>query len=170
MQDRDTTIVIGQITRPHSISGEVKVQLDEGFDGAFDEGLPRVYLNGSDKPLRVLAMRPHQGALLLRLEGVVTRNDAEALRGASVSIRTEDLPELDDDEYYAHDLVGLTVARESGDVLGELVEVLSTGSNDVYVVRRPDGGELLLPVIDSCVKAIDMDARVITVIVPDGLE
>ncbi len=145
------------------------MQMDAGFETVFDDALPRVYLNNSDKPLRVLSMRPHQGALLLRLEGVVTRNDSEAIRGAVLSIDTGDLPKLDGDEYYAHDLIGFSVVRENGDVLGELVEVLATGSNDVYVVAR-QSGELLLPVIDSCIKAIDRTARVISVVVPDGLE
>ena len=169
MPSRDKTIVIGRITRPHSISGEVKVQMEEGFETVFDDALPRVYLNNSDKPLRVLSMRPHQGALLLRLEGVVTRNDSEAIRGALLSIDPVDLPKLDGDEYYAHDLIGFNVTRENGEVLGELTEVLATGSNDVYVIAR-EKGELLLPVIDSCIKAIDRDARVIKVVVPEGLD
>lgn len=169
MPPRDKLIVIGRITRPHSISGEVKVQLEQGFETVFDDALPRVYLNNSDKPMRVLSMRPHQGALLLRLEGVVTRNDSEAIRGALLSIDPGDLPKLDGDDYYAHDLIGFSVVRENGDVLGELVEVLATGSNDVYVIAR-ESGELLLPVIDSCVKSIDRDARLIKVLVPEGLE
>ena len=169
MPSRDKTIVIGRITRPHSISGEVKVQMEEGFETVFDDALPRVYLNNSDKPLRVLSMRPHQGALLLRLEGVVTRNDSEAIRGALLSIDPVDLPKLDGDEYYAHDLIGFNVTRENGEVLGELTEVLATGSNDVYVIAR-EKGELLLPVIDSCIKAIDRDARVIKVVIPEGLD
>ncbi len=169
MTARDKTIVIGRITRPHSISGEVKVQMEEGFETVFDDALPRVYLNNGEKPLRVLSMRPHQGALLLRLEGVVTRNDSEAIRGALLSIDPADLPKLDGDDFYAHDLIGFSVARENGEVLGKLVEVLATGSNDVYVIAR-DSGELLLPVIDSCIKAIDRNTRVISVVVPEGLE
>lgn len=161
-------LVIGKITRAHGIAGEVKVQLAPGFAGALD-GVRRIYLNDEAQPRRVRGRRAHQDALLLRLDGVTTRNDAEALRGATVAIQLEDLPPLPEGEYYSHQLVGLRVQREGGEPIGTLTEVLATGSNDVYVVKTATG-ELLLPALESVVRAINLDEGVMVVVVPAGLE
>jgi 16S rRNA processing protein RimM len=163
-------LVVGRVTRPHGIVGEVKVELAPEYAGALD-GVRRVFIGdtGQPQPCRVLASRSHQGAVLLKLDCSVTRNDAEALRGSRVLIRLTDLPKLPAGAYYSHDLVGLSVVRETGEPLGALVEVLATGSNDVYVIKTASG-EVLLPALESVVRAIDLTARQMTVIVPEGLE
>ena len=167
-QSQPSFLEIGTISRPHGITGELKLQISPEYLGAL-EGVKRVYLNGSSQPTRLLSCRPHQNALLVTLEGVNTRNDAEALRGARVSIRMVELPRLPEGEYYSYQLVGLHVRDEAGQDLGELSEVLATGSNDVYVVKSETGKELLLPAIESVIRKIDLEAGVITVVVPEGL-
>ncbi len=169
MTDRIERIEIGTVSRPHGVTGEVKVRLAPEFVDALDtDAIKRVYLNDAEAPVNVLGCRVHQEALLLRLAGVTTRNAAETLRGVRVSLDERDLPELGDGEYYAHELIGFDVRDEEGQSLGELTEVLATGSNDVYVVVN-DGVELLLPAIESCIQDIDFDTRIMTVRVPDGL-
>ncbi|MBX7213641.1 MAG: ribosome maturation factor RimM [Thermoflexales bacterium] len=174
-------IELGRVTRGHGIRGELKV------DGApaLIEALPGikrvVIVPASPHPratehfgalvgfaARVRQCRLHQGAALLLADGVDTRNDAEALRGARIHVRTSDLPRLDAGEYYAHDLIGLRVIDVAGAEIGELADVLATGANDVYVVRSADG-ERLLPAIESVVRAIDLAAGTMTVIIPEGL-
>lgn len=161
-------LTIGTIARPHGIAGEVKVQLAPGYAGAL-QGVRRVYLAGDDTPCRVLKYREHQGAALLKLDRLATRNDAEAVRGVRVAIRVSDLPPLPAGAYYTHQLVGLQVVRQSGDPIGELSEVLATGSNDVYVVKTSTG-ELLLPALESVILSVDLEGRTMRVAVPEGLE
>jgi 16S rRNA processing protein RimM len=161
-------IEIGVITRPHGITGEVKVQTSPGYLGAL-EGIKRVYLNNSPTGTSINGQRIHQNAILLRLEGVDTRNAAEVLRGTSISIKVPELPRLAEGEYYAHELVGLKVQDVEGKELGQVSEVLATGSNDVYIIKTSEGRELLLPAIESVIRKIDFDASVMTVIVPEGL-
>jgi 16S rRNA processing protein RimM len=163
---------LGKITRPHGIAGEVKVQTPPEFLTAL-EGIKQVYLrfpNAQPVPYKIRSYRLHQDAVLLKFFKVVTRNHSEALRGAEVLIASDDLPRLSEGQYYAHQLIGMAVQREGGEVLGTLSEVLATGSNDVYVVKKPDDTELLLPVLESVVRKIDLQKRVITVLVPEGLE
>ncbi len=149
--------------------GEVKVQLQPEYAGAL-EGVRRVYLDDDATPYHIRGYREHQGAALLKLDRVADRNAAEVLRGARVSIASTDLPNLPEGAYYAHQLVGMRVIlAESGELIGTLAEVLATGSNDVYVVKKADG-ELLLPVIESVVRAVDLAAGTISVVVPEGLE
>jgi 16S rRNA processing protein RimM len=161
-------LIIGKVTRPHGIAGEVKVELAPEYIGALD-GIRRVYIGDADQPCRVLASRSHQGAVLLKLDRCSTRNDAEGLRGSRVSICLTDLPKLPEGEYYAHNLIGISVVRDTGEALGTLIEVLATGSNDVYVVKTATG-EVLLPALESVVRSVDLAARNMVVTVPEGLE
>ncbi len=144
------------------------MQLAPEYEGVLD-GIEQIYLDNTERPHRVLSRRAHQGGILVRLDGIVTRNAAEAVRGARVIVRVGDLPELLPGEYYAYQLIGLRVVSESGEALGELSEVLRTGSNDVYVVKTA-AGELVLPAIESVVRKIDLEAGTMTVVVPEGLE
>jgi 16S rRNA processing protein RimM len=157
---------IGTITRPHGILGEVKLQLKPEYDGVITT-LKQVTVNGGP-PVQVNGCRPHQGALLLRLASVPDRNMAETLRGAKIAVERKTLPKRTSGAFLADDLLGLTVIDMAGQKLGELIEILYTGSNDVYVVQTDDD-QLLLPAIESCIKAINLDEGTMTVFVPDGL-
>jgi 16S rRNA processing protein RimM len=86
-----------------------------------------------------------------------------------VSIKVRELPRLGEGEYYSHELIGLRVVEENGEDLGTISEVLATGSNDVYIVKTTEGIELLLPAIESVVRKIDLEARMMSVVVPAGL-
>lgn len=159
---------IGKVTRPHGIVGEIKVAVSPDMIGLL-ETIKTVYLEDAQHPAKVIRFREHQGAALLLLDGITTRNDSEALRGTRIFINEKALPPLAEGEYYARDLIDLSVVTPEGIVLGEIIEVLSTGSNDVYVIQKADKKELLLPALDSVIKNIDFAKRVMTVIVPDGL-
>ena len=161
-------IEIGKVTRPHGIVGEIKVAVSPDLIGLFDH-IKTVYLEDAQRPAKIIRFREHQGAALLLLDGITTRNDSETLRGTRIFINEKALPPLAEGEYYARDLIGLSVVTPEGLVLGEIIEVLSTGSNDVYVIQKADKKELLLPALDSVIKDINFEKRVMTVIVPDGL-
>ena len=77
-----------------------------------------------------------------------------------------DLPE---DVYYVHDLVGLRVVTSTGDEIGTLEDVLETGSNDVYVVRRPGQKDVLVPAIDGVLLEVDLEGGVVTIEAVPGL-
>ena len=164
---------IGVITRPHGLLGEVKVKVPPEYLHALED-IKRVYLrlptDHSPAPYKIRGHRLHQEAILLKFVKVVTRNDSEALRGAEVLIDLADLPALPSGEYYSYQLLGLAVVAEDGAALGQIDEVLATGSNDVYVVRKPAGGELLLPAITSVIRNINLEAKTMTVVIPPGLE
>jgi 16S rRNA processing protein RimM len=165
---------IGVVTRPHGIQGEVRVQIPLEYADAL-LAVTYVYVEApaarepaEKRRRRVQASRMHQDVWLLKLEDADTRDDAEALRGAFISVQVEDMPDLGDEAFYIHELLGLRVVGTDGLELGELVEVLTTGANDVYVVKG-DGREVLLPAIPSVIQHIDLEAGVMTVAVPDGL-
>ena len=90
-------------------------------------------------------------------------NDIEKYKGKDLLVTRENAVPLKEGEYFICDLIGCTVVSEDGTAVGELTEVMQTAANDVYVVTKPDGEELLIPVTDECVKEISPEEKKITV-------
>jgi 16S rRNA processing protein RimM len=117
-----------------------------------------VWLGPDRRRERVHSLRPHRGGFLLYLHGCRDREAAEAFRGHELQLRLQDAAPLAEGVYYHWQILGLRVLTEAGQVLGEVVEILETGANDVYVVRDEQGGEILLPAIRSVVIRVDESA------------
>ena len=131
--------------------------------------MPGAVLFAAEAKYTVRAVRTHKRALLVALVGITTRSQAEFLRGTLFEVPEGDLPQLDEDQYFRFDIVGISVVDESGTLLGKVEEVLETGADDVYIVRDEES-ELLIPAIDSVVKEIDIAARRMVVELIPGLE
>lgn len=116
----------------------------------------------------VRGTRPHQEHILLRLDSVTDRTAAAELRGTYLYVPESEAVALPPGEYFVHHIVGLTVMTLGGETLGTVAEVLHTGSNDVYVVRR-DGREILLPATKEVVREIDLEAQIMRVELLPGL-
>jgi 16S rRNA processing protein RimM len=157
-------IEIGRLVRRHGVRGEIRLR-PYNPDSATLQPPQRVALaaDGSGVEwIRVTALRRHQKYLLLRFEGIESANDADALIGRTLFVPRDQLPELGEDEIYHCDLIGCRVVTDGGDELGAVAEILSTGSNDVLVIR--DGGrEYLVPWIDDVVVEVDTAAALITI-------
>lgn len=147
-------IAVGRINAPWGLNGHVKVT---PLTSNPERLRPGATLLVDGRPERVVEVVYPKGYPCMRFEGFPDRNAAEVLRGTLIEIEEADLPELVEREYYIHDLVGLEVATVEGDRLGELVEVLHTGANDVYLVREPGRRDLLLPAIADVVVEVDLD-------------
>ena len=119
--------------------------------------------------MRIVSASPHKGRLLLRLAGVADRNAAEKLRGLRLYVDESEVEPLPPGSWYWFQLLGLSV-REKGRVLGEIAEILPYTANDVYVVRRQNKKDLLIPALKDVVKQVDLDAKVMEVELPAGLE
>jgi 16S rRNA processing protein RimM len=119
---------------------------------------PVFYLGPQAQPYPVESVRFHQGAALIKLAGCDDRNAAEALRGLLVQIPLEDAVPLEEGEYYYFQVVGVEVFTDGGEFLGQVVEVIETGANDVYVVQGPRG-EVLIPAVEDVVRHLDLTAR-----------
>lgn len=114
------------------------------------------------RELRVSGSRPHKRFLLLRFEGIDDVDQATSLVGSEILVRPEQLPPLGPDEAYHIDLIGCSVETEGGEPLGEVVDILVTGSNDVCVVH--DGQrETLIPLIDDVIVRMDTEAGTIVI-------
>jgi 16S rRNA processing protein RimM len=165
-------LVIGRVVRPHGIKGEVRVASYTSIPERFS-WLERVYLSRDTEDVApaaapVVRVRFHKGQVLLMLGGYQDRGAAEALRGMWLLVpEAEGIP-LEEDEAFYYQLEGLQVFSDEGVELGELVEVLETEANEVFVIHGAVG-ELLLPNIEDVVLDVDLDAGQMTVHLLPGL-
>ena len=160
-------ILIGKIVNVFGIHGEVKVYNYSGFEDRY-ENLERILL-ADGRSLAIDDVRHHKGMILLKLDGVVTRDDAERLRGQNIYMTEEDLFELPEGEFYIRDLIGVDVFDETRGHIGVLKDVLTDRPQDLYVVKLDEGGECMIPAVSAFVNNIDMDARRIDVTLIEGM-
>ena len=159
-------LVVGRVLRPHGVRGELRI----GIITDHPERLVQhahFYLAHPDSPeeaqrYSVEEIRRHKEIALLKLEGCDDRNAAEAFRDLLVQVPLEEAVPLEEGEYYHFQVVGVRVETESGEWLGQVVEVLETGANDVYVVRGPRG-EILVPAIADVVRILDLESKLMVV-------
>jgi 16S rRNA processing protein RimM len=165
-EPRPGFVAVGFVRGPHGLRGELKVDPLTDHPQRFQRGAA---LWAGDRTYTVRSSHMHQKTLLLQIEGIDTRGQAETLRDLLLEIPETELPALAEGEYYRYQLLGMEVVDAEGQSLGRIEEVLDTGANDVYAVRNSDG-ELLLPAIDTVVKQVDVTAGRMVVEVPTGLE
>jgi 16S rRNA processing protein RimM len=154
-------IDVGFVLRAHGVRGVIRVR------GPADLGaVDAVWLD--DERFAVRHASRDKDEWLLTLDGVATRDAAEALRGRQLALPRDAVP-VADDEVLVADLVGCTVFDVAGATLGEVTGSFDSGAHEVLEVRAPDGRELLLPIVDAFVKSIDTDGKRIVYDPPEGL-
>ncbi|MEW6264722.1 MAG: ribosome maturation factor RimM [Thermodesulfobacteriota bacterium] len=166
----DELVLIGQITRPHGVRGEVRVRPFTESPASFAR-YDRLYLRvpgRAEKDYQVKEVRPHKTVVLLKLKGIRTREQAEALRGAGVYIRRDWLPRLPADEYYWKDLIGLSAYDEAGRCLGRVENIFTAGEVEILVIT--DGRrETLAPFRAEVILQVDVDQRRLLIKALEGL-
>jgi 16S rRNA processing protein RimM len=158
-------LIVGRILAPWGIKGEVKVEVITDFPERF---APRnlVYLDA--RPFEIESCRPHKQSLVLKLTSVDSVEAAEKLRDGELTIPRSELPELPEGQYYTFQLIGLDVVTTDGKRLGRIMDIMTTGSNDVYIVEGKRG-EILIPAIEDVVKSVDLKKGTITIEAIEGL-
>ncbi|MEU6096123.1 ribosome maturation factor RimM [Streptomyces sp. NPDC047079] len=164
-------LVVARIGRAHGIRGEVTVEVrtDEP-ELRLAPGAVLATDPASTGPLTIETGRVHSGNLLLRFEGVTDRNAAEALRNTLLiaDVDPDELPE-GEDEYYDHQLIDLDVVTKDGAEVGRITEIAHLSSQDLFVVERADGTEVLIPFVAEIVTEIDLEEQRAVIDPPPGL-
>ena len=164
-EPREGYTAVGRVLRPHGIRGELRVAAFHSSGVNLQPGR-RVWIG--ERTFRIRRARRDRDAWLLALEGLTTRTEAESVRGALLEVPDEELQRDDEDSFFVFELVGLDVLTDEGERLGEVVDVLATGANDVFVVRHGER-ELLVPAIGDVVRQVDLEARRIVITPLPGL-
>lgn len=163
---------VGKIVNTHGIRGEVRVISTTDFTEERYQVGEQLFLFRDKQevlPLTIASYRRHKNFDLLSFEGYPNINDVEVFRDGILKISEKQLGELDEHEYYYHEIIGLTVIDEEDKEIGKITEILSPGANDVWVVKRKGQKDALLPYIEYVVKAVDLTAGTVRVEIPEGL-
>jgi len=161
-------LMVGFLRRPHGVNGEIILDLHTDFPERLKSGR-KLFLGEEHKPMTLVSARPHAKGMLIKFKDVETPEDVGQFRNQWVYVKASEVPPLPEGQLYQHELFGFSVLDESDNLLGELVEILETGANDVYVVKDADGREILLPVIPSVILEVDPARRLIRVHLLEGL-
>ncbi|MDN6161282.1 MAG: ribosome maturation factor RimM [Atopostipes sp.] len=164
---------LGEIVNTHGIKGEVRVQsLTDKADERYQAGAELVIHLDSNKKEKVTveSHRKHKQFDLLTFEEFDSINEVEDFKSKLLQIEREKLPEPEKGQFYESDLIDLKVVDENREEIGRFKEVLFLPANDVWIVSRPDQKDLLLPVIESVIKKVDLEAEEIVVNLIEGLD
>ena len=161
---------VGVIPTTHGVRGEVKVYPTTDDAERFLE-LEEIWLDtGKERlPLKIQNVKFFKNMVILKFEGYDDINAVQAWRQKDLLVTREQAVELQEDEYFIGDLIGLHVEDEEGNALGVLRDVLETGANDVYLVSRPGEKDLMLPAIKDCIREVDLESGIMRVRVLPGL-
>ena len=161
---------VGVITGTHGLKGEVKVFPTTDDKERFLD-LEEVLLDTGDEPLelKVEYCKFFKKFVFVKFEGLDDINEVEKYKRCPLLVTRDNAVELEEDEYFVADLLGLTIIDDSGVTIGKLENVIETGANDVYEVLTEDGGRILLPAIKECILDVDMEEGIILVHLMKGL-
>lgn len=165
---------VGKIVNTHGIQGEVRVISRTDFKEERYQKGNELALYNPDKDHRmfvtVVSWRQHKQFDLLTFEGYSNVNDVEPLRDYLLQVDANAIDDdLDEDEFYYHEIIGLDVEDVNQGHIGKVKEILSPGANDVWVVQRLKGKDVLIPYIEKVVLKVDVSNKQITVEIPEGL-
>ena len=161
---------IGQIVNTNGLKGTLKVKPLTDDITRFEE-LETIYIEKAKELIefKIQEVKYSKNMVLLKLEGIESIDEAEKYKNFYIKINRKDAVELEEDSYFIVDIIGCEVYTDNEELLGKVIDVFQTGSNDVYTVKNSEGKEILLPAIEEVVKDINIDNKKIIVHLLDGL-
>lgn len=151
-------LMIGRLRRPHGVNGELLLELTTEHPEKVKPGLG-VYIGENKTPLKIARIRAANKLWLVSFEGYDQIQQVEWFTNQWVYISDKDAAPLPEGRYYHHEIIGMQVFSDQGELLGVVSEIIVTGANDVYVVKSESGTEILLPAIKSVIIEIDREAH-----------
>ena len=161
---------VGVITTTHGVRGEVKVfPTTDDAERFLDIEYVLLDTGKELRRLNIQNVKFFKNLVILKFKGVDNINDIEKYKGRDLWIPREEGQELEEDEYYIADLLGMSVVLEDGQEFGTLKDVMETGANDVYIIDSAEHGEVLLPAIKECILDVDLEKNIMTIHLIKGL-
>lgn len=168
--EKPKRVCLGQVTGAHGVRGEVRLRSFTGVPEAIADYGPLEDESGARR-FTILSLRPGKNALIARIEGVDSREAAEALKGVELWVDRAVLPEESEEGAYYHaDLIGLVAINAEGAALGQVVAVHNFGAGDLLEVRPATGGQtVLVPFTEAIVPDLDLEAGWMLMLPPEGI-
>lgn len=157
----DKKIIIGKIGAAHGVRGDMKVYPLTDFPDRFNT-IKKAFID--DKEIDIISTRYQNNFVVMKVKGVNSREEVARYTNKLLKINRSDVPPLNEGEYYSFDIIGLKVINQDDVVLGEIIEILKTGSNDVYITKTPEGKQLLIPALKKVITEINIEEGFMKVI------
>ncbi|GAB2026970.1 ribosome maturation factor RimM [Lactovum odontotermitis] len=165
---------VGVIVNTQGLQGEVRVKSFTDFpEERFKKGSVLALFDTTDEfveNLKVTRARSSKNLWIVKFADFDHIDQVEKFRDYTLKVAEENLSELDENEFYYHDIIGLDVYDNQNEKIGVISEILQPGANDVWVVKRSSKPDLLLPYIPSVVLSVDLMEKQVVVEVPEGLD
>lgn len=166
----EDTLRVGVISSTHGVRGEVKVFPTTDDANRFKKLKTVILDTGREQmTLNIESVKFFKNMVILKFKEFNDINEIEKYKGKDLLIKRDQAVKLAPNENFIADLIGLKVVTDEGNDFGMLKDVLQTGANDVYVIETPEGKEYLFPAIPQCILNVDLDEKVVTVHILDGL-
>jgi 16S rRNA processing protein RimM len=164
---------VGKIVNTQGIKGELRIISSTDFkDERYEKGNKLLIVNPNNNESFEVTVKTHREQKnfdIIQFEEFNNINQVEKYKGCILKVKESQLQNLEDNEYYFHEIIGCNVVTSSGEELGQVKEILTPGANDVWVVKGKSNKEILIPYIDDVVKEIDVDNKIIKIEVLEGL-
>lgn len=166
----ESLLRVGVISNTHGIRGEVKVHPTTDDINRFKDLKEIILDTGKEKKdLTITGVKFFKQMVILKFKEFDNINDVERYKGCDLYVTRENAVPLEENEYFIVDLIGCEVITDEEETLGDLIDVMLTGANDVFIVKTKQGKEILLPYIEDCIKSIDIENKTIRVHILPGL-
>lgn len=165
-------LAVGKIVNTQGLKGEVRViSVTDFVNERYKKGaLLTIFQDGKETvEVTVKSHRKHKNFDLLTFENHPRIEDVEIYKGSELKVSKEHIQELEGEDYYYHQIIGLSVVTDEGEELGEIKEILSPGANDVWIVKGKAKKDILLPYIDDVVKEVNLEEGRVVVSIMEGL-
>jgi 16S rRNA processing protein RimM len=151
---KNDLVEIARIHGPHGLKGKMRIT---PYGDSFErfKTYSHLIIGQDGTPVKVLSAEQKKGSYIIGMEGFTHIDQVDKIKGETLYVERDQLEELGEDEHYWRDLIGLKVLEENGRELGEVVEIFSTGSNDIYVVDRVK--QYLIPATEDVIKEISLE-------------
>ena len=153
--DEPAFLVLGLLRRAHGVKGEIPLEVHTQLLNLLSPDSV-VFVGETYQPFTIESTRWKNDLLLMKFHEINDRTLVSELTNQLLFVKTDLLPPLTEEEIYYHELIGLEVYEQGGIYLGDIVQILETGANDVFVVQDESGGEVLIPAVDDWIVDIDI--------------
>lgn len=166
----DDCYQLGYVIKPHGLRGEVQIFLDVDSPKEYETIESVFVLQGQQLvPFFIESIAVRAEKAIVAFEEVESIEAAKALKGASLFLPLNNLPELDGDDFYYHELAGFALKGKDGELIGEIQSVLDAGAQDLLEVKHTSGKEILVPLTDELIERVDKKEKELVMEIPEGL-
>lgn len=163
-------VTIGVIINTHGHRGEVKIKPFTDFPERFYKmDNVKMFKDGKERLLSFATVREHNGIFIVGFKEIADMNQAMELKGGELKVKRDEVVQLPPDHFYVFDLIGLDVYTIDNEYLGKIDEVIETGANDVYVIKKEGSKDILIPALKKLVKEVNLETKKMVVELMEGL-